>query len=312
MMPEMDGFEVCQRLKSSPETKEIPVIFLTAKTETIDIVKGFEIGAVDYVTKPFNGMELISRVKTHLELKFSRERLKELVAARDTFFSIIAHDLRNLLQYLLLSADTLYNNYHSLEEERKKDYIERFYHCSYKISGLLENLLAWSQSQRGLIEYYPEKIDIGGLVAENIDLLKENARKKNITICSEIGPGINVFADRNMIRTIIRNLLANGLKFTNPGGEVKVTAAVNDSANVEINVMDTGIGMNPEEIAGLFRIDRRHGKAGTAKETGSGLGLILCKDFIERNMGTIEVTSEPGKGSGFRIKLPTKGTIEQN
>ncbi|HLP45956.1 MAG TPA: hybrid sensor histidine kinase/response regulator [Candidatus Kapabacteria bacterium] len=303
MMPEMDGFEVCQRLKSSPETKDIPVIFLTAKTETLDIVKGFEIGAVDYVTKPFNGMELMSRVKTHLELKFSRERLKELVAARDTFFSIIAHDLRNLLQYLILSADTLYNSYDSLEEERKKDYIQRFYHCSYKISGLLENLLAWSQSQRGMIEYYPEKIDIGALVAENIELLKEDARKKGIAIDSGIEPGIIVFADRNMIRTVIRNLLGNGVKFTDTGGEVRVSAS-KTGVNVEINVTDTGVGMNDEEIAALFRIDRRQAKIGTAKEKGSGLGLILCKDFIEKNKGTIEVTSAPGKGSSFRIKLP--------
>ncbi len=303
MMPEMDGFEVCQRLKNSMETKDIPIIFLTAKTETVDIVKGFEIGAVDYVTKPFNGMELVSRVKTHLELKFARERLKDLVAARDMFFSIIAHDLRNLLQYLLLSADTLYNDYDSFEEGRKKDYIRRFYHSSYQISGLLENLLAWAQSQRGMIEYYPEKIDIGALVVENIELLKENARKKGVTVYSGIEPGMFVFADRNMIRTVIRNLLANGLKFTNAGGEVKVSAS-RTGAWVEITVSDTGIGMSAEEVAGLFKIDRRQGKPGTANEKGSGLGLILCKEFVLENKGTIETISEPGKGSNFRVKLP--------
>lgn len=313
MMPEIDGFEVCQRLKSFPETKDIPIIFLTAKIETVDIIKGFEIGAVDYVTKPFNGMELLSRVKTHLELKFSREQLKELVAARETFFSIIAHDLRNLLQYLLLSADSLYNNYDTLAEERKKDYIQRFYHSSYNISGLLENLLAWSQSQRGMIEYYPEKIDIGALMTENINLLKENANKKGVSISSRIEPGMIVFADRNMIRTVIRNLLGNGVKFTEAGGEVIVTAAKIED-NVEITVSDTGIGMAVEEIAELFKIDKSQGnqgksgkpvsKPGTAKEKGSGLGLILCKDFIEKNNGTIAVTSEPGKGSSFRIKLP--------
>lgn len=303
MMPEMDGFEVCQRLKNSLETKDIPIIFLTAKTETVDIVKGFEIGAVDYVTKPFNGMELVSRVKTHLELKFSRERLRDLVAARDMFFSIIAHDLRNLLQYLLLSADTLHNQYDSFDEERKRDYIRRFYKSSYQISGLLENLLAWSQSQRGMIEYYPEKIDIGALTAENIELLKENARKKGVVVCSAIEPGMFIFADRNMTRTVIRNLLANGIKFTNAGGEVKVSASRTGDW-VEITVSDTGVGMDAEEVARLFRIERRQGKPGTANEKGSGLGLILCKEFIEENKGTIEAASEPGKGSSFRVKLP--------
>lgn len=303
MMPEMDGFEVCQRLKNCLATKDIPIIFLTAKTETVDIVKGFEIGAVDYVTKPFNGMELVSRVKTHLELKFARERLKDLVAARDMFFSIIAHDLRNLLQYLLLSADTLHNQYDSFDEERKRDYIRRFYNSSYQISGLLENLLAWAQSQRGMIEYYPEKIDIGALVAENIELVKENARKKGVKVCSVIEPGIFVFADRNMIRTVIRNLLANGLKFTSSGGEVNVSALPIDNW-IEMVVSDTGIGMDAEEVAGLFRIERRQGKTGTANEKGSGLGLILCKEFVLENKGTIEATSEPGKGSQFRVKLP--------
>jgi signal transduction histidine kinase len=248
-------------------------------------------------------MELASRVKTHLELKFTRERLKDLVAGRDMFFSIIAHDLRNLLQYLLLSADTLHNQYDSFDEERKRDYIRRFYNSSYQISGLLENLLAWAQSQRGMIEYYPEKIDIGALTAENIELLKENARKKGVAICSVIAPGIFVFADRNMIRTVIRNLLANGIKFTNAGGEVKVSAS-QTGAWVEIIVSDTGIGMNAEEVAGLFKIERRQGKPGTANEKGSGLGLILCKEFVLENKGTIEGASEPGKGSSFRVKLP--------
>jgi len=134
MMPEMDGFEVCKRLKENPETKDIPIIFLTAIVETVDIVKGFEMGAVDYVTKPFKGAELTSRVRTHLELKFARESLQELNATKDKFFSIIAHDLKDPLSYLLLSADMLYNQYEEMAEEKRKDYIRRFYNNSQRIN----------------------------------------------------------------------------------------------------------------------------------------------------------------------------------
>jgi CheY-like chemotaxis protein len=170
MMPEMDGFAVCEQLKKNPATKDIPIIFLTAKTEVTDIVKGFEIGAVDYVTKPFKGTELLARVKTQLQLKFTWDLLKDLIAARDNFFSIIAHDLRNPLQALILAADLLYNDYDSLNEDQRKDYIKRFYNGSNQIAALLENLLDWSSTQRGKIAFQPRKIDIGLLAAENINL----------------------------------------------------------------------------------------------------------------------------------------------
>jgi len=303
MMPELDGFEVCAQIKQNKATRDIPIIFLTAKTETTDIVNGFDIGAVDYVTKPFNGTELLSRVKTHLELKFSRETLADLLATRDKFFSIIAHDLRDPLQFLILAADTLYNQYDTVDEEKKKDYIRRFFNCSTQISQLLENLLEWSMSQRGIIKYRPEKLNISQLVHENIELIKERAQKKNISISSYIGDEITAFADKNMINVVIRNLITNGVKFSYPGGEVKIDGIMNDTC-VEISVTDSGIGMSAEDAAQLFRVDRNRSGIGTDNEKGSGLGLILCRDFVERNNGMIDVTSEPEKGTCFRFVLP--------
>ena len=305
MMPEMDGFEACRHLKKAPETKDIPVMFLTAKTDTIEIVKGFKLGAEDYITKPFKGAELLSRIKTHLELKFSREALKELNATKDKFFSIIAHDLKDPLQFLLLSADSLYNRYDSFDETRRKDYIHRFHTSSQQLSALLENLLVWARSQSGNIKIKPGKIDVGTLAAESIDLLKGNAQKKDIELSSQIGPGTFAFADKNMIRTVLRNLISNAVKFTPPGGKVKVNALNSTKGDwLEISVSDTGVGINEQDITGLFRIDVKKSTRGTDNEKGTGLGLILCKEFVEKNNGSIRVTSTPGKGSCFTFTLP--------
>jgi two-component system sensor histidine kinase/response regulator len=305
-MEGIDGWQVCERLKKNPKTKDIPIIFLTALVETSDIVKGFAIGAVDYITKPFKKEELLSRVKTHLDLKFAREELKELNATKDKFFSIIAHDLRNPLQCLKLYAESLYFDYDSLDDEKRKGYTQKFYDNSNLIAALLENLLEWSQSQQGIIEPHPQKIDLHALAAENIDLLKDNAKKKNITVSSQIKPETFAFADNNMIRTVIRNLLSNAVKFTGPGGKVEVSTAISaDGNSVDITISDNGVGISTEDIDTLFRIDVKKKKnKGTDNEKGTGLGLILCKEFVEKNNGSIRVTSEPGKGSRFTFTLP--------
>jgi signal transduction histidine kinase len=303
MMPEMDGFEVCGRLREKPETKNIPVIFLTAKTEKEDVVKGLEAGGVDYITKPFNKAELLARVKTHLELTFARQELKELNTTKDKFLSIIAHDLKNPLQILMLSADILHAGYDSFDEDKRKDHILKFLINSRRISELVENLLDWARSQGGGMECKPRRTDIAVLVDENMDLLKESAQKKNIAVTSKIKEGTFVFADGNMMRTVIRNLLSNAVKFTHPGGTVTVTASEKNK-NLEIRVTDTGVGIQAEDIPGLFRIDVRKTAKGTAQERGTGLGLILCKEFVEINNGSITVSSTPGKGSTFTVILP--------
>ncbi len=307
MMPEANGYEVCEKLKANPEVRDIPVIFLTAKVDTDDVVKGFELGAVDYVTKPFKGAELVSRVRTHLELTFARRSLKTLNATKDKFFSIIAHDLRDPLQYLLLSADFLQQSYDDIAEKKRKDYIRRFYDSSHRISSLLENLLNWSRSQSGSMEVKPEPTDAGALVREAFQLSAGNAKKKDITLSSSVEPGVTVYADPNMLHTLLRNLVSNAVKFTPPGGEVKVAAADSPEPEenfVHITVSDNGIGIPAEDIDSIFRIDVRKTRQGTAKEKGTGLGLILCKEFVDRNNGTISVSSEPGKGTTFTVTLP--------
>lgn len=312
MMPGMDGFEVCEALKSDPRHKDIPVVFLTAKTETDDIVRGFRLGAVDYVTKPFNSEELLARVCTHLELKTSRERLavankelRKLNATKDKFFSIIAHDLRNPIQSLLMSSELLHCNYEKLAEEKIRKYLSRFHDSANHIAELLEDLLEWARSQQGKLKYNPAEISIHSLAASTVNLLREHAEKKDIHLFSQVEEKTAAFADSNMILTVIRNLVSNAIKFTPGGGEVNILAE-NRGAEIKVTVADTGVGIEQKDADDLFRIDTQKTSKGTDGEKGTGLGLILCREFVEKNNGCIWVESEPGKGSRFMFTLPVK------
>ncbi len=316
-MPEMDGFEVCQRLKSNPETKKIPVIFLTARTSSESIIKGFELGAVDYVTKPFNASELVSRVFTHLEVYKSRQliqkqikeleqknkELHELNATKDKFFSIVAHDLKNPFNTLLGFTDLLVNNYKKMSEQK----VARFHQYIYKTSKqgftLLENLLEWSRSQTGRIDWEPINSNLKMVSREIVELLSINAKNKKIDLQNHISADITVFADPNMIKTIMRNLISNALKFTKKGGKVTISATKNEKM-ATVRVTDTGIGISSKVQNKLFRIDQSFSTLGTQDEKGTGLGLILCKEFVEKNNGEIWVDSELDKGTTFYFTLP--------
>ena len=312
MMPEMDGFEVCKRLKQDVATKDIPIIFLTAKTEVENIIEGLELGAVDYVTKPFNSKELIKRVNTHLELKAARdtiflqkEELRQANAAKDKFFSIISHDLSNLFNALIGLSSLLVTQNEKLSAVQKEDFLQRVLKASKKGYNLFVNLLEWSRSQTGNLVSKPTALNLHKIVADNIDLSNNNANAKSIELSSSISDTTTVFADRNMLDTVIRNLLANAIKFTPENGRIEVVSKEKDT-EVEISISDTGVGISSQDIEKLFRVDISHTTIGTGKEKGTGLGLILCKEFVEKNGGTIWVESEIGKGSQFYMRLPSQ------
>ena len=303
MMPEMDGFDVCEILKQDPVTKDIPIIFLTAKSDTETIVKGFELGAVDFLTKPFQGAELLARVRTHLKLKHTQQELEAANAAKDKFFSIIAHDLRSPFTALVGVSQYLVKGIDNLEPEIIREFLEGIYNSSKNAFNLLENLLEWSRVQTKGLPLAPEPLNLACIVRENLSLLQMNSEKKQITIINELNEEEPAFADENSIHTVVRNLLSNAIKFTPQKGKVKISIRRHGGI-VELSFQDTGVGMGPEQVEGLFRIDVRHSSSGTDEEKGSGLGLILCKEFIEKNNGTIEVQSRPGEGSLFTITLP--------
>ncbi len=305
MMPDMDGFEVCKCLKQDAKFSEIPIIFLSARTEKENVIKGLELGGVDYVTKPFNHQELLTRVNTHLELKGAKEALKQAVekleqanATKNKFFSIIAHDLGNVFNGLIGLSNLLITT----PVDNVETMLPLFKQNSKKGYDLLINLLEWSRVQTGKMKATPKELDLKSLVYRNIGLLENQANTKQIKMVYDIENTL-VFADEHMLNTVIRNLLSNAIKFTPEHGKVVISSKKEENW-VEISISDTGIGIPAGDIEKLFRIDVSHSTRGTNNEQGTGLGLILCKEFVEKNNGTITIQSEEGKGSQFFIRLP--------
>lgn len=242
---------------------------------------------------------------TLAQLQIKEETLTEANATKDKFFSIIAHDLKNPLQAIILSSDVLINKFKYMDGMQLIDLIKTINKAGNHLTNLLENLLQWSRSQTGKIEYDPVRVDLQFIASKNLDLFHANALKKNIAMSYEFPTGKYVNADPNMLDTVFRNLLSNAIKFTPDDGRIVITSK-RLNGMVEISVTDTGLGISKEDIDKLFRIDVHHTTVGTSKEYGTGLGLILCKEFIEKHGGTIRVESELGNGSSFKFTLPAE------
>ena len=317
MMPGIDGFETCRRFKTLEAFKDIPIIFMTALTDTTDKLKGFQAGGVDYVTKPLQHEEVLARVVTHLTIRRlqqeSREQhlllqekhaeLQALNASKDKFFSIISHDLRSPLSAVLVGLRLLTDTESRLTDNEKNELIRDSHRTVEQLYNLLDNLLVWSRLQRGLMEYAPQPLDLRPLFERNATLFAANAEQKQIAIRQTVAEPVIAFADSHMIDAIIRNLISNALKFTEARGAITLSARQNDQ-RVEMAVADTGIGMDAETVAKLFRLDVRYNQLGTAGEKGTGLGLNVCKEFAEKNGGSIAVESVVGAGTTFRVTLP--------
>ena len=316
MMPGMNGYKVCRQLKENPGLKEVPVIFISALSDSYDIVKALNLGGVDYITKPFQAEEVIARVNTHyklyqqsLELKKQRKELQELNATKDKFFSIIAHDLRGPFNGFLGLTQLMAEELENLTSEEIKDFTLSMRNSAADMFRLLENLLEWARMQQGLITFNKQVDQLAPIVDESIAIILEPAKIKGIEINLDIPADITVFADRNILQTVIRNIVSNAVKFTPKGGIIRVSAKVTDYNNVEISIKDTGIGMSNKMIDDLFRLDVQTNRKGTEGEPSSGLGLLLCKDFIEKHSGKIWVESEEGKGSVFFFTIPGKNPL---
>jgi signal transduction histidine kinase/ligand-binding sensor domain-containing protein len=240
------------------------------------------------------------------ELEDANIHLTELNSTKDKFFSIIAHDLKNPFNSILGFSELMNQKYDELSEEKKRRYSEVIYSSSRNIYALLENLLQWARTQTNKIAFEPVSFNINQLVEQNIILLSESLTDKKINVRKELKESYDVYADPNMINTVIRNLLSNAIKYTNPGGEILIGCIRKDS-KIEVSIRDTGTGMTPEVLDKLFRVDANFSSEGTQGETGTGLGLILCNEFVTKNGGTISVESSPGKGSKFTFTLPANG-----
>jgi signal transduction histidine kinase/ligand-binding sensor domain-containing protein len=230
--------------------------------------------------------------------------LHNLNATKDKFFSIIAHDIKNPFNAILGFSELLNENYKEWTDEQKLEIIGLIHSSSKNLYQLLENLLQWSRSQRGIIEFNPEKIELADLLSNVTDIMKGTAESKNIELSVTIPEnGLAVYADRQMLDTIVRNLISNALKFTNSGGKVQIIAEMSGEF-VTVKVTDNGIGIRSDVKDKLFKIDSNITTYGTANETGTGLGLILVKEFVDRNGGKIGVDSVVGEGSTFHFTIP--------
>jgi signal transduction histidine kinase/ligand-binding sensor domain-containing protein len=245
--------------------------------------------------------ELMSQKEALLEMN---NKLYELNASKDKFFSIIAHDLKNPFNTILGLSELLKDEIKSGNLETIDEYSGMIYSSTVQTLRLLENLLEWANSQRGKISFNPIPIKLRELFNEEFSVLNDMARGKNIEFKSSFSDNLTIIADKNMIRTILRNLISNAIKFTHKNGKVEVKAMIINN-QVEISVSDSGIGMTKETMAKLFRIDANLSTRGTEDEKGTGLGLFLCKEFVEKHGGKIWVESESGKGSVFKLVLPS-------
>jgi len=303
MMPGMNGFEVCERLKSNEKTKDIPVIFLTALNENENIRRAFQVGGVDYITKPFNCDELVIRVSTHIELSQQRKELKEMSDLKNKIFSILAHDMKNPFVTILSFCDMLYNGFLENDKEEFEKAINLLYDSAKQGYYLLDNLLHWSNSQINRINFSPVVFDLNKIVVETFDLTKFSANLKNITLENHLMENTIVFADENMIRIVLRNLISNAIKFTENGGMVGVNVVEKNNQFIKLQIEDNGIGIRSEKIEKLFKLETHFSTEGTSKEKGTGIGLILCNEFMRAHGGNIEVKSEEGKGTRFIFSL---------
>lgn len=311
MMPGMDGFEVAERLKSEEYRCEIPIIFLTALDDTQSIVNGFKLGAGDFISKPFRKEELMVRIKHQLSLVAARriieeknEELRKTIAGRDKMYSVIAHDLRSPMASMKMLLNTIMM---SVEKDKIDpdifDMLEMSNKTSEEVFSLLDNLLKWTKSQLGKLTVIPQKLDISGLADGVVEVMNSVAEVKHIKLIRTDHESFFVYVDIEMIKSVLRNLISNAVKFSNPDSEIKVGIKAEDG-KVIVSVTDSGKGIKKEDQHKLLKDSTHFTTYGTNSEEGSGLGLLLCRDFARKNGGELWFESEENLGSVFSFSLP--------
>jgi signal transduction histidine kinase len=238
-----------------------------------------------------------------LKAEKSELRLHQLNVDKDRFISILGHDLKSPFNNLLGLSELLTDEINNLKTEEIKDIAKNINKSAQITNKLLEDILMWARTQQGKIPFNPQKLSFTDIIKDTIEILRPSADAKNITLINFTEDQMHVFADIDMLKTVLRNLVSNAIKFTNNGGTININAEENFE-NVTISVSDNGIGIPPDNLTKLFDIAQILTTTGTAKETGTGLGLLLCKEFVEKHGGKIWVESEVGKGSDFKFTLP--------
>lgn len=312
MMPDMSGFEVAMRMKADKVMSEIPIIFLTALNSTADIVKGFQVGGNDFISKPFNKEELIIRVTHQISLVAAKriivaqtEELRRTIIGRDKLYSVIAHDLRSPMGSIKMVLNMLILNLPTQTiGDEMYELLTMANQTTEDVFSLLDNLLKWTKSQIGKLKVVYQDVDLVEVIDGVSEIFNMVAGLKNIKIVLDIpSDRVEVRADIDMIKTVIRNLISNAIKFSNEGADIVVSLTEEDSMAV-VSVKDSGCGIDEENQKKLLHTDTHISTFGTNNEEGSGLGLLLCKDFVGKNGGDLWFTSKVGEGSTFSFSVP--------
>ena len=312
MMPDMSGFDTAVVLKKDPETQDIPIIFLTALNSPSDLVKGFQVGANDFLTKPFNKEELLMRVMHQIQLVAAKriivrqnDELRRTINNRDKMYSVIAHDLRSPMASIrmvlnlavnVVSPEAVGEEIFSLLDKANRE--------SEETHDLLDNLLKWTKSQTGRLNVVYQDIELDDVIPGVVDIFHMIAEMKKIKL--QYLPSdekLTVRGDNDMIKTIIRNFLSNAVKFTPEGKGIEVFYR-REGDFARISVRDHGVGIAPDRVESIFH--KGETTYGTGGEEGSGLGLQLCQDFARKNGGDAYVESVLGEGSTFSFTIPLK------
>lgn len=300
MMPEIDGLETCRRIKCIDSLKEIPLIFLTAKAQTNDILEAFEAGGVDYIFKPFNRLELLARVNTHLDLFLSKRKLKELYKNRDFVYSIIAHDIKAPFNKINQFLQMLSGGYIDSNSVEFKELLDLLNIETEKTNVLINELIEWGQLLRNENPNELQSKQLKPIIDSVITFLEQQSFSKELEIQNDIDENVRIICDEKSIEVIFRNLLANAIKFTPNGGKISFSSQ-DHAQKTFIQLKDSGIGMSKEVLEKLFENNEFYKSNGTNKEKGSGLGLLIIKDFIKKNKAELKVDSISEEGTTFTV-----------
>ena len=310
MMPDLSGFDTAVILKKDPDLKDIPIIFLTALNSPSDLVKGFSVGASDFLSKPFNKEELLVRVMHQIEFLAAKRTVvrqnRELMATinnRDKMYSVIAHDLRSPMASIRMVLNLVVA---SLSPEQIGselfDLLDKANRESEDVHDLLDNLLKWTKSQTGRLNVLLQDLDLNDIIPGVVDIFEMIAVTKKIKLTYS-GSSVVVRADNDMLKTIVRNFMSNAIKFSPENSTIEITIT-SDADFARISVHDHGVGIASERLDTIFH--KGDSTYGTDGEEGSGLGLLLCQDFARKIGGDVLVESVEGEGSTFSVLVPLK------
>jgi two-component system sensor histidine kinase/response regulator len=304
VMPGLDGLEVCRQIHAQPDLANIPIIFLSASDDKNLIVRALEAGAVDYVTKPFNRAELISRVRTHLALKQARDGLGQLAEDKDEFLGILAHDFKNHLGGMEMSAQLMFDRASRLDDSRLVQLSANVLRASDQMLSFLTEYLANAAADRRY-SYRLEMVSLTDQAAATVERYEEAARRKDLTFHQEFKPGTPlVRADAVALGQVIDNLVSNAVKFSPAGKSIWITVGPGQEGWAECRIRDEGPGCDAEDLAKMFRRYQRLSALPTAGEPSTGLGLSIAKRHVDVMKGELRCASEMGEGATFILAMP--------